>query len=133
MREEIVGLVEIEMEVCGVGDSGDGFFAANEEVPAGSRFGAAEMLEGRGLFGGGHFRSVAVVEADKDDIIVAAGIEGEHAQAADYTLFELGAKHRATVIDKREKHRFLVMEIAVESDALAVFVGESRVERHLCI
>jgi len=77
-----------------------------------------------------HLRRLAGIEADKNDFVVAAGIEGEHAQDADNALFDLIAKHGATVIDESEDHRLLLPEIIAELDAAAGFVAEWEIQRH---
>src|SRR5213594_2947911 len=60
---------------------------------------------------GGHLRSFAGIEADKNNFIIATGIEREHSQHADHTLFDLIAKHGAAVINEGQDHRLLLLEI----------------------
>src|SRR5207302_6800940 len=79
---------------------------------------------------GGHLRSFAGIEADKNNFIIATGIEREHSQHADHTLFDLIAKHGAAVIDEGENYRFLA-EVVAELNAAAGLVTEGEVQRHL--
>ncbi len=130
VREEIVLSIERETEVCGFGGGFNGFFRAGEKMPAGIRLRAAEMNEGFLFLFRGHVRRFAGIEADENNIIVAAGIEAEHAERADHALLDLIAEHRAAVVDEREDHRLLLAEIVAELHAAAGFVAEREVQGH---
>ena len=78
---------------------------------------------------GGHLRRLAGIEADENNLVVAAGIEGEHAQHADDTLFHLIAEHRAAVINEGENYG-LLPEILTEPNAAAGLVAEEELQRH---
>ncbi len=99
-------------------------------MPAGIRFRAAEMSQRFLFLFRRHLRSLAGIEADENDIVVAAGIKREHAQDANDALFDLIAEHGAAIVDKSEDHRFLA-EVIAEPDAAAGFVAEGEVQRHL--
>src|SRR5271169_2885935 len=99
-------------------------------MPAASRFGAAEMRHGRFFFLGGHVRTLARIEADENDLVVAAGIEGEHTQGADDALLGLVAEHGATVVHEREEY-WLLREILAEHDIAASLIAERKIERQM--
>src|ERR1700720_4990574 len=94
--------IEGEPKVGGFGRSFNGFFRASEEMPAGVRLRAAEMGQSLLFLFGGHLRRFAGIEADENNLIVASGIEREHAQHTDDALLDLIAKHRAAVINEGE-------------------------------
>src|SRR5438094_9506670 len=100
-------------------------------MPAGIGFRTAEMSERLLFLFGGHLRSFAGIEADKNNFIIATGIEREHSQHADHTLFDLIAKHGAAVINEGQDHRLLLLEIVPELNAAAGLVTEGEVQRHL--
>src|SRR5438128_5215420 len=131
MSKQIVFGVEGETEVRGLGCGLDGFLRAGKEMPAGIRLRAAEMSQSLLFLFCGHLRSFAGIKADENDIVVAAGVEGKHAQHANNALLDLIAKHGAAVVDKGENHRLLPFEIAAELNGAAGFVAESEVQRHL--
>src|SRR5207302_3260897 len=92
VREEIIFGIEGETKIRGFGRGLDGFSRTGEEMPAGIRFGAAEMSQRFLFLFGGHLRRFAAIEADENNFVVAPGVEGEHAQHADDALFDLIAK-----------------------------------------
>src|SRR5713226_9163 len=99
-------------------------------MPAGFRFRTAEMSQRLLFLFCRHFRSLAGIEADENDIIVAAGIKREHAQNANDALLDLLAKHGAAIVDESEDHRFLA-EIITKLDAAPGFVAKGKVQGHL--
>src|SRR5258708_39615021 len=101
-------------------------------MPAGIRFRAAEMSKRFLFLFCSHVRSLAGIEADENNFVVAPRIEREHAQYADDALFDLIAKHGTTVVNEGENHRPLP-EILAESNLTAGFVAESEVQGHLAI
>src|SRR4029077_7125292 len=99
-------------------------------MPAGIRFGAAEMSQRLLLLFRGHLRRLAGVKADENNFVVAAGIEADHPERADDALFDLIAKHGTTVINEGEDHRLLLPEVVAQLDAAAGFVAERKIQRH---
>jgi hypothetical protein len=89
------------------------------------------MLHGRLLFADGHFRRVAIIEADKHHVVLATWVERKHAQAADHALLKLRAQHRAAVIHERQQHRLLMMQKTFQCDAFPVLVSERYRDRQL--
>src|SRR2546430_16946324 len=102
-------------------------------MPAGIGFRAAEMSHGLLFLFGGHTRSFARIEADKNNFVIAPRIEAEHAQHADNALLNLIAEHGTSVVNEGEDDRFLLTEIVAKSNAAAGFVAEREVQRHLPI
>src|SRR5882724_423151 len=133
MREKIVLGVVIKMEIRGIGDRGDRFFRAGQEVPSGRSLGPAEVIQRSLLFRRRHLRSVAIVKTHKKHFIIAPWIERQHPQRADHALLQLRAQHRTSVVHEGQQHRLVLMEILSKLHTLAVFVGESGIERHLRI
>src|SRR6266446_5796663 len=101
-------------------------------MPTRIRFRTAEAGQGFLLLFGGHLRSFAGIETDKDNFVVTPGIEREHSQHADHALFNLIAKHRAAVVDEG-KDNGLLPEIHTQLNIAAGFVAESQVQRHLTV
>src|SRR5207302_10893986 len=81
----------------------------------------------------GHLRSFAGIEADKNNFIIATGIERAHSQHADHTLFDLLAKHGAAVIDEGHDHPLLLSEIVPTLNAAAGLVTDGPVPRPLTV
>src|SRR2546430_8854899 len=102
-------------------------------MPAGIGFRAAEMSHGLLFLFGGHTRSFARIEADKNNFVIAPRIEAEHAQHADNALLNLIAEQGTSVVNEGEDDRFLLTEIVAKSNAAAGFVAEREVQRHLPI
>ncbi len=89
------------------------------------------VVHQRGLLGERGLRLVARIEADEDDVEILPRAEWEHLRRARHAVHHLGAEHRAVVIDERENHGTLAVEVAAERHIAAVLVLERRVERQL--
>src|SRR6266702_1801866 len=101
-------------------------------MPAGNRLRAAEADEGSVLFLGSYLRSIARIEADENDLVVAARIEGKHAQNAHHTHLNLVAQHGAMVINEGEDHGLPTEELA-KLNVTAGFIAKMQTERHLAV
>src|SRR5690242_14643106 len=101
-------------------------------MPARGRCRAVEAIESGLLFLRGHCRRVLGIEADENHFVVAAGVEGEHAQSTYDPSLNLIAQHRAAVINEREDHGLLAGELAKRNVA-AGFIAKVSIERHLAI
>src|SRR5207248_3513 len=64
-------------------------------MPARFGFAAAKAGECGFLFLRGPFRRITRIKTDEDHFVVAAGVEGKHAQRANHTLLHLIAEHGA--------------------------------------
>ena len=99
-------------------------------MPARFGFAAAKAGECGFLFLRGPFRRITRIKTDEDHFVVAAGVEGKHAQRANHTLLHLIAEHGAAVIDERQDHG-LPVKVVAKLDAAAGFVLERNVKGHL--
>ncbi len=121
------------MEIRRVGDRGNRLFRTGQKMPARGGFFTAEMIHRSGFLGCRHFRRVTIIKAHENHFIVAARIERKHPQRTNHALFQLGAQHRASVVHKRQQHRFLLVEILSQLNALPGFIRKRSVQRHLRI
>src|SRR6202521_1475612 len=107
VSEQIRFRVEGEPEIGSFCGRLDRLVRAGKEMPAGSRLWTAEVREHGFFLFRSHAGRLARIEADENNLVVAAGIEREHSESADDSLLDLIAEHRAVVIDEGEAHRLL--------------------------
>src|SRR5215472_2018501 len=101
-------------------------------MPAGNGFGAVEAFDGGPLFVGGEFGRVGWIEADENHFVVAARIEGKHAESADDAHLNLVAEHWAVEINEGQDHGLLAKKLAKLNVATG-FVAEMQIERHSAV
>ena len=130
VRELLRRLVPRELEAGGGGHPADAGLVAGEEVPA--LLGARPLVgvEVDRLLGRRHHRGLARVEADGDDVELLAGGLLEHAQPAHQPVEDLGAEHRALVVDEGQHHR-PGAEVLAQPHLAPGLVAEGGVERQL--
>ena len=98
-------------------------------MPALLGAGPVVVLHVRLLLGGCHLRSLARIEAYRDDVIILARGQGEILHAANQAVENHVAQRRALVINQRQNHR--LSEILTQRDELPGLVVEGQIERHL--
>src|ERR1700674_1796030 len=130
MCEKVGLFVEGEAEIRAPGQRVDGIFRAREEVPARSRFRTPEMGHRRFFFLKGHIGSLARIKAYENDLVIAARIEGKHAQRPNHALLHLIAEHGTAVVHERKDDR-LLSEIFAELNTPAGLVAKGEVELQL--
>src|SRR5215472_4955430 len=101
-------------------------------MPARDRSWAAEAVERRLLLLGGHFGGVMGIKAEEYDFVVAARVEGKHAQGAHDAPLNFVAQHRAAVVNECEDYGPLAEELPKRNVA-AGFIAKMQVERHLTV
>src|SRR5215470_2349556 len=101
-------------------------------MPPGNRLRAVEADKGSVLFLGSHLRRIARIEADENHFVVAAGIEGKHAQSAHHTHLNLVAQHGATVINEGQDDG-LPSEKLAKLNVTAGFIAKMQIEGHLAV
>src|SRR2546421_6003493 len=102
-------------------------------MPSRNRLRPVEAGEGSLLFLRGKLGRVVRIKANKNHFVVAAGVEGKHAQSADDAHLNLVAQHRAAVINEGQHHGLLLAEKLAKLNVAPGFVAEMQIERHLAI
>jgi hypothetical protein len=123
------GVVEIA-KAAGLGQGGDGFLVAGEEVPTILRPGPIVFLQIRALFVGGEVGSFAGVEADGDDVEVFSYVERKGFEGRAHSVEGHGAEHGAAVVDEGENGGLAVDQI-LELNVFAELIAEDQVEGEL--
>ena len=125
LRIGIVGVAETD----GVRELLDLRLVSGEEMPAFGGAGAAVHAHVHFLFSFGQDVRFRRINADGDHVVLVADVRGQFLQAGFDSVQNLGAEHRAVVIDERENHGLLSEKLA-ERDGFAVLVAEGEVERN---
>ena len=126
LRLRIVGIAKSDR----VGERADRLLGAGQKMPA-VRIRAPRISADIDLFlSRGQLRTFGWVDAHADDVELTARAEGHRLEAADQAIEDLGAQHRAVVINQREDD-WLPAEILSQAHSVASLIAEHRVKRRL--
>jgi hypothetical protein len=105
----------------------DRWFITGQEAPSLFGSGTLVTIQVIRLLGTRQLGCLARVEADRQHLELATGVEFKHAENARQAVQGQRAEHGAFVVDECDDRRLPVQEIA-QAHRIAVFVAEHRVE-----
>jgi hypothetical protein len=110
----------------------DGVLRARQEVPSRGCVGPVVAVHVGLLLLCGQGRSFLRVDADRDDVELASGVEGQDPERADGAVEDLRTEHRTLVVAEHQDDRTLP-EVLAEPHIAAGFVFEDEIERDLLV